>query len=74
MSSSGSLSASIASVSVVAARAGLVSSCYHSGGEIWASWAVWARVMLVCWQRKGDRDFPQPVTLVEGIGLGEAVG
>jgi len=23
---------------------------------------------------KGDRDFPQPVTLVEGIGLGEAFG
>ena len=40
MSSSSSLSGSIASVSVVAARAGLVSSCCNSGGEIWASWAV----------------------------------
>ena len=72
MSSSGSLSGSIASVSVVAARAGLVSSCCNSGGEIWASWALCeGDVGLLA---KGDRDFPQPVTLVEGIGLGEAVG
>ncbi len=50
MSYSASLSGSIASDSVVAA-ARLVSSCGNSGGEIWASWAAWAVVRLICWQR-----------------------